>query len=272
MRDKRRAKGCERGEPMLGIEMIGSGKLDQFSATGDFLRQGMKKIETADDEAREQEENGAAKNNEKTNEQLPCLWSLGEKIVTQADQHAGNRDQRDEPNDAVKQHREQCAKFFRRRFLEQEVRLDDVASSAAGQELIVKHSNKKKAGYARHAEIDLLHLEQNLPANSGRNFDKDVRENRRNDPRIVRRPQRFTHLGALHGIVKDPVENCNRNNELQQREQDFFHPPKRAFQVTTERRISSAVLRGLISQTNKQLGGRSGTSFSKSTSPANGGW
>ena len=104
---------------------------------------------------------------------------MREKIETQADQHAGNRDQRDEPNDAVKQHREQCAKFFRRRFLEQEVALDDVAAGAAGQELIVKHSNKKKAGYARHAEMDLLHLEQNLPANGGGNFDKDVRENRR---------------------------------------------------------------------------------------------
>ena len=76
MRDERRAKGCERSEPMLGIEMVGSGKLDQFSATGEFLRQGMKKIETADDETREQEQNRAAKKNEKTNEQLPCLWSL----------------------------------------------------------------------------------------------------------------------------------------------------------------------------------------------------
>jgi len=44
-----------------------------------------------------------------------------------------------------------------------------------------------------------------------------------------------------------------------------------SFQIATERWISSTVLRGLISQTNKQVEGRSGTNFARSTSPANGG-
>ena len=119
--------------------------------------------------------------------------------------------------------------------------------------------------------MNVLHLEEDVPAHAGREFDQKVGENRRNDPTVVSAAERHAHLGPFVRIVKDPEEDRDRDRDLKESDEDFFHSPNRAFQTLTERRISSTVLRGLISQTSKQAGGRSGTSFSRSTSPAKGG-
>src|SRR5206468_7333493 len=89
-------------------------------------------------------------------------------------------------------------------------------------------------------------------------------------PTILGVPDSLNHLRAPVWIVIDPVKHSDRNAKLEKRDQDLFHFPKRSFQIWTDRRIASAVLFGLISQTNKQFLGRSGTSFSKFTSPVNG--
>ena len=118
--------------------------------------------------------------------------------------------------------------------------------------------------------MNLLNLEQDPPAHAGRQFDHEVTNERGDHPAVIGHPQRHRHLRALVRVVKNPEEHRDRDRDLEDSDEDFFHSPKRSFQRLTERRISSTVLRGLISQTNKQVAGRSGTSFSRSTSPAKG--
>src|SRR6266571_7845521 len=118
--------------------------------------------------------------------------------------------------------------------------------------------------------MNSLDLQQNVPAESGGNFHHNIRQNANYNPVILGVPDRLNHLRASVWIVINPVEHRDCDGELEQRDQDFFHSPKRSFQVCTDRRITSAVLFGLISQTNKQFVGRSGTSFSKFTAPVKG--
>src|SRR6266403_5113086 len=111
-----------------------------------------------------------------------------------------------------------------------------------------------------------------MPAKRSSNFYNHVCEDDKCNPGKMGIAQRLSHLRSFCGIMVNPIEQRDRDGELKKRGQDFFHSPKCCFQVWTDRRISSAVLCGLISQTNKQFEGRSGTSFSRSTSPTNGGW
>src|SRR5881397_363211 len=113
--------------------------------------------------------------------------------------------------------------------------------------------------------------EQSLPADGSGNFDNQIRENRSADPAVIRGRQCDFHLVALIWIMKDIPQQCERDPELHKRDHDLFHSPKRAFHFATERWISWAVFRGLISQTHAQSLGNSGTSFARSTSPLNGG-
>ncbi len=123
----------------------------------------------------------------------------------------------------------------------------------------------------RNAQRDALHFQQDVPANGGGDLDEQIGEDAGPDPAVIRDAERVRHFRAFLRIVKDPVKDRGGDGELQDGEERFFHSPKRSFQTATDRRISSGVLRGLISQTNKQFGGRSGTSFSRSTMPAKGG-
>src|SRR5207249_7615731 len=97
------------------------------------------------------------------------------------------------------------------------------------------------------------------------NFDDKIGEHATADPPIIGGAKRDRHFGALIRIVKDPPEHAGGDSELKNSKQNSFHSPKCFFQISTERRISSGVLRGLISQTNVQSAGRSGTSFGRST-------
>src|SRR6266436_1570783 len=70
MSDKRCAEGKQAREPMTGVKMISRGDLNQFLAPGKFVRQEMKKIKAADDEADEQPRNRNAEKNAKYTKQL----------------------------------------------------------------------------------------------------------------------------------------------------------------------------------------------------------
>src|SRR6266446_1043911 len=120
--------------------------------------------------------------------------------------------------------------------------------------------------------MDVLHAQKNLPTRGRRDFHDQINDDADGDPSVIRGAQGDAHLRAFIWVVKNPIENGDGDGQLQESDEDFFHVPKCFFQPSTERRISSAVLRGLISQTNTQSRGRSGTSFDRSTSPANGGW
>ena len=140
-------------------------------------------------------------------------------------------DERDQPDHAIEDDGEERAGRLARRFLEQEVALDDVAAGAAGQELIVKHPDQEQPRDARNAQMNLLHLEQDLPADAGREFDHEVGNERGNDPAVIGHAQRDRHLRALVRIVKNPEEHRDRDRDLEDSDEDFFHSPKRSFQM-----------------------------------------
>ena len=157
------------------------------------------------------------------------------------------------------------------RFLEQQIALNNIAAGAAGQKLVVKHANQEQTREPGKIEPDLLNTEENLPSDRGRDFDHHIRENRSANPAIVRRSQRDFHLLALICVVKNVPKQQGCDRQLDEGNENFFHSPKCFFQTSSERLISSAVFRGLISQTQAQSFGNSGTSFARSTSPLNGG-
>src|SRR5262245_62351706 len=68
----------------------------------------------------------------------------------------------------------------------------------------------------------------------------------------------------------NPVQYPDGDAHLENGDENLLHSPNRSFQIRTDWRIASAVLFGLISQTNKQFVGRSGTSLSKSIPPVKG--
>src|SRR5947207_5802462 len=118
--------------------------------------------------------------------------------------------------------------------------------------------------------MNLSKLQQNTPAKACSNFHNDVCEDSQSNPAILSISDRLDHLRAPVWIVINPVEHRSGDAKLEKRDQDFFHSPKRSFHIWTDWRIASAVLFGFILQTTKQFGGRSGTSFSKSTPPVKG--
>ena len=60
-------------------------------------------------------------------------------------------------------------------FLEQIIRLDDVAPGAAGEKLIEEHPDKEKAAQTRNAKIYALDFKQDLPARGRGDFDDDIK-------------------------------------------------------------------------------------------------
>src|ERR1700732_2400492 len=119
--------------------------------------------------------------------------------------------------------------------------------------------------------MDVLHAQKNLPTRGRCDFHDQINDDADGDPSVIRGAQGDAHLRAFIWVMKNPIENGDGDGQLQESDEDLFHSPNCSFQIATERRISSAVLRGLISQTNKQSRGRSGTSFLRSISPAKGG-
>src|SRR6267143_6236738 len=231
----------------------------------------MKKIEPTYNEARDQCRDRNPEHKEQEPEQISRFRRSREQIEPQTDQCHRDRHQRDQSDQPIENHGQQRAGLVLGGFFEQQVALNNIAAGAPGQELVVKHANQKKTGETGQIEADLLDAEQNLPSYRGRNFDDQIRENRSADPSVIGGSQRDFHLLALIRIVKYVPKQCERDPELNKRDEDLFHAPKCCFQVSTERWISSAVLRGLISQTHAQSFGKSGTSFARSTSPLNGG-
>src|SRR5258708_39238991 len=136
--------------------------------------------------------------------------------------------------------------------------------------MVVKQPDKKETGQARETEVDVLHLQQHVPAKRGCYLHHQIGEHGHQNPAILRIPKRLDHLGAPVWIVINPIQDADRDAKLENRGQKLFHSPKRSFQIRTDWRIASAVLFGLISQTNKQFVGRSGTSLSKSIPPEKG--
>src|SRR6266513_117648 len=79
-----------------------------------------------------------------------------------------------------------------------------------------------------------------------------------------------TASGAPVWVVINPIQHPDGDGNLENCNQNLLHSSKRSFQIRTDWRIASAVVFGLISQTNKQFVGRSGTSLSKSIVPVKG--
>src|SRR5438552_563734 len=106
----------------------------------------MKEIKAADDEAGEESRDRAAQEKQQNPEQPSRLRTLGQYIEAQTDQGDGNGDERYQTDKPVENHREQSARFFVRCLFEQEIALDNIAASSAGQKLSINHSAKKQSG------------------------------------------------------------------------------------------------------------------------------
>src|SRR5262249_1061686 len=76
MRSQRRAKRNEGGDPVPRIKMVSRRNLNQFFASGKFVRQPMKKIEATDDETGEQGSDRATQKKQQYPKQSSCFRSL----------------------------------------------------------------------------------------------------------------------------------------------------------------------------------------------------
>ena len=92
------------------------------------------------------------------------------------------------------------------------------------------------------------------------------------DPAIICSAKRLRHFGSLIRIVKNPDQHADGDGNLESRDQDFFHSPKRSFQIARDWVISSDDKRGLSSQTIWQSSGNSRVRDSNFISPRKGGW
>src|SRR6266496_1045856 len=231
----------------------------------------MEQVKSADYKSGQQRQDRCAEKKEQQPKQISRLGSLREKIVAQSDEGDGNGDQGNKTNETIKHDGEQCACFFVRGFLEQIITFHDIAARASGKKLVVKHADKEQTREAWKAQMDLLDLQQNMPAKSGGNFHDHVCQDPQGNPAILSVSDCLEHLRAPAGIVINPVKHRDGDTKLEKSDQDFFHSPKRSFHIWTDWPIASAVVFAFISHTNKQFVGKSGTSFSKSIPPVKGG-
>ena len=76
VRSQRRAERNEGGDPMPRIKMVSRGNLNQFFASGKFVRQPMKEIEATDDETGEEGSDRAAQKKQQYPKQSSRLRGL----------------------------------------------------------------------------------------------------------------------------------------------------------------------------------------------------
>src|SRR4026208_785596 len=131
----------------------------------------MEQVKSADYKSGYQRQDGCAEKKKQKPKQVSRLSSLRKKVISQYDEGDGNSDQRNKPNETIKHDGKQCPRFFIRRFLEQVITFYDIAAGASRKKLVVKHANKEQTREARKTQMDLLDLQQNVPAKSGGDFD-----------------------------------------------------------------------------------------------------
>src|SRR6266404_6673862 len=99
----------------------------------------MKKIEAANDEAGQKCGDRATEQKQQNPKQSSCLRSLRKQIEPQADERDSDGNERDQSDQTIENHREQCARLFVRCLFKQKIALDNVATGAPRQKLIVEH-------------------------------------------------------------------------------------------------------------------------------------
>src|SRR5262249_37646342 len=104
------------------------------------------------------------------------------KIIAQSDESDGNGHQGDKTNETIKHNGEQCPRFFVGSFLEQVIAFHDVAARASGEKLVVKHADKEQTREARKTEVDLLDLQQDVPAKGCSNFHNHICQDAHRNP------------------------------------------------------------------------------------------
>src|SRR6266705_6919795 len=108
----------------------------------------MKKIEAADDEAGQKSDDGAPEQKQQNPEQSSRLGSLRKQIEPHTDERDSDGDERQQPDQTIENHREQCARLFVWCLFEQKIALYNIAAGSTRQKLIVKHSNQRQTGNA----------------------------------------------------------------------------------------------------------------------------
>src|SRR5262249_12706412 len=106
VRDERCTKRDKRRAPMMRVEMIGCGNLNEFVATRELLGQRMEQVKSADYKSGHQRQDRCAEEKEQDPEQISRLGSLREKIITKPDESDGNRDQSYKADETIKHHSE----------------------------------------------------------------------------------------------------------------------------------------------------------------------
>jgi len=178
---------------MSRVKVVGGRDFNEFFAPRKFLRKQMEEIETADDETRKQARDRAAEKQQQDPQQAASLWCLRQPMEPQRHKRAGDEHESDQSDQAVEDNSEQTARFFVG-FLQQQIALNDVAASATGKKLIVKHADQEQAGDSRQRKANILDAEKNLPPHGGGNFNDDIRENADSDPPIVGMLQGSPHF------------------------------------------------------------------------------
>ncbi len=79
-----------------------------------------------------------------------------------------------------------------------------------------------------------LDLEQNVPTKRRRGFDHKIGKHAGDEPFKARVHNRLAHFREFLRIVIDPVKQADRDCELNDGEEDFFHEPKCFFHFATE--------------------------------------
>ena len=95
---------------------------------------------------------------------------MRKEIITQSDEGRGDNNERHKTDKPIENYCQQRPGFLVRGFLQEIIAFHDVAAGAAGEKLVVKHADKKQAGETRQSEMNLLDLQQNMPAKSSGDF------------------------------------------------------------------------------------------------------
>ena len=211
-------------QPRAGIDCVGAGERGDESAAGHFLRQRVDETESRD-EPRDDHAGHAGADDREAGVHAVRRERIGRQPFPSRGGNGAEEDgDPEQPEQAIHHDAERGGCLAAHgRFLEEVVALDDVAAGAAGNEEAEEKTDEHEPVQPPPRDVDALHAQEDLPADSGEDFKHAVRADTRGEPAPVGLLEFIQQRLALVRIVKDPPQQRGAQAELEQGEECFFH-------------------------------------------------
>ena len=214
----------QRGRPRTGIDLDGGGEFQQLRAGREPGGQVIDQVELRGDEQDDQSAQRAAQHEHEGVNELRGLGRARQPGIAQADEHGREQDEREQPQQPVHDDGQDRAGAALRRGLAQDViGLHGVAARRTEQKQVEERADHVEFRDAFERQENLLHAQQNPPADRGRDGRDRPGCQGRHQPDGVRLPHGVDHAGKRARLPENPPQREEGHGELERGDEDFLH-------------------------------------------------